>query len=386
MNKIKFFKKVFQNNDDLFGCFVELSNGKFIQLKEIVKRYEMLNGEEPKEWITMKGNHIPIKEGETKEEAVKKFLKDKNKKGLEKSVKNDYNISKGKQQFSKYASERDEKGVTPEKIINRLHNLKTSDGRVWSSNQIKSIMNDVQKRVDALNGKDSASIYKIGEGKRNKAKYEPVRLEVHRSILANIFGNSSSKKPAKGERPSFIFLGGRGGSGKSKFNKQVYDKDKFVVLDADYIKEQLPGYKGWNAAYYHEESSDILEKALETAKKLGVNVVLDATMNGLESSKRRLQQFIDAGYRTEAHYMYLPRQKSAERAVGRFLGEENGRYVPLDKILAMTENEKNFDEIKEMVDGWSFSNNDVGRNDPPKLVEKSGKFSYKEGGPVWEKK
>lgn len=385
MDKIKFFKKVFQNNDDLLGCFVELSNGKFIRLKEIVKRYEMLNEEEPKEWITMKGNHIPIKEGETKEEAVKKFLKDKNKKGLDKTEKSDYNISKGKQQFSKYASERDEKGVTPEKIVNRLNNFKTSDGRVWSSNQIKSIIKDVQKRVNSIK-KDSASTYRIGEGKRNKAVYTPERMEEHRKIMADIFGDAANKKPEKGEKPTFIFLGGRGGSGKSKFNKQVYDKDKFVVIDADYIKEHLPGYEGWNAAYYHEESADLVEKALLLAKQQGLNVVLDATMNGLESSKRRLQWFIDAGYRTEAHYMFLPRQKSAERAIGRFLGEKNGRYVPLDKILDMTENEKNFDEIKEMVDGWSFSNNDVGRNEPPKLVAKSGKFSYKEGGPVWQKK
>ena len=180
--------------------------------------------------------------------------------------------------------------------------------------------------------------------------------------------------------------GGRGGSGKSKFEDEVYDKDKFLVLDADEIKKRIPEYAGWNAAEVHDESSDILDKALEYAKLNGVNVVLDATMKGLETSKKRLQQFKDAGYRTEAHYMYLPRQKSARRAVDRFLGAENGRYVPLKVLLGMKTNEQTFDVLKDMVDGWSFSDNDVERGEMPKLVAKSGKFSYKQGGPVWQTK
>ena len=376
---MKIFNKV-PFNKDLSKYVIEFDNGKRMSLEDVIKEY--INAE-PEFWFTTKtGVHIPVMEGETRKEATEKFFKEKDKKGLDKMGKRDYNISRGKQRFSRYASDRDEKDVTPEKIVSRLKNVKNYKGEYLSNSQIKKIIEDTKNKLDAIK-KDSADTFRIGEGRRNKAKYNPERLEVHRRILADIFGNKASKKPAKGEKPSFIFLGGRGGSGKSKFNKQVYDNEKFVLLDADYIKGKLPGYEGWNAAYFHEESADILEKALETAKKLGLNVVLDATMNGLESSKRRLQQFIDAGYRTEAHYLYVPRQESAQRVITRFLEKEKGRYVPIDKILQMTKNEENFDEIKEMVDAWSFSDNNVPKGEPPRLIDKKGDFSYKKGGPVW---
>ncbi len=41
-----------------------------------------MNDETVKEWITVNGNHIPIHEGETKQEAVEAFLHDKRKKGF----------------------------------------------------------------------------------------------------------------------------------------------------------------------------------------------------------------------------------------------------------------------------------------------------------------
>ena len=38
------------------------------------------------EWITVKGNHIPIKEGQTKQEAIKNFLESKNEKGEQNKI------------------------------------------------------------------------------------------------------------------------------------------------------------------------------------------------------------------------------------------------------------------------------------------------------------
>ena len=81
--------------------------------------------------------------------------------------------------------------------------------------------------------------------------------------------------------------------------------------------------------------------------------------------------------------MYLPRDKAAQRAIGRFLDPEDGRYVPLNILLGMKQNEENFDKIKDMVDAWSFSDNDVSRDEPPRLIAKKGRISFKEGGKKW---
>jgi predicted kinase len=183
-----------------------------------------------------------------------------------------------------------------------------------------------------------------------------------------------------------MILGGRGGSGKSWFKNNVYDPSKFVILDADEIKAMLPEFEGWNAQDVHEESSDILEQMLTACIKNGLNVVFDGTMKTASSALAKAFRMKAAGYRTEAHYMHLPRQEAAKRAIGRFKngGKEGqngeppepftGRYVPVQIILGNTANEDSFDQLKGMVDKWSFRDNNVeNRGEPPIIISEREK-------------
>ena len=163
---------------------------------------------------------------------------------------------------------------------------------------------------------------------------------------------------------------------KNPGNLGVYDSNKFIVLDVDKIKDELPEYKGYNAYEVHEESSDIMKRALEMAKEEKLNVVLDATMKTLSSTEEKIKAFEQAGYNIEMYYMHLPREKAAERAIKRFAGDYNkfdGRYVPLNEILEkMKHNEENFDALKHYASKWAFYNNDVpSKNDKPILIDKN---------------
>ncbi len=203
--------------------------------------------------------------------------------------------------------------------------------------------------------------------------YTEERQKLHDEILTDIFKNAESARPPKGQEPTVIFLGGRGGSGKSKFNGLVYDESKYIVLDADKIKDKLkPEYQGFNASEVHEESSEILSKAIEIAQDNKFNVVIDATMKSLGSTERKIQSFANKDYNIEMYYMHLPRIKAAERAISRFTGEEGGRYVPLVELLKMKDNEDNFDQLKYYASKWAFYNNDVPRKeDQPILIDKN---------------
>lgn len=212
--------------------------------------------------------------------------------------------------------------------------------------------------------------------------YTEERQKLHDKILTDIFKNAESAKPPKGQKPTAIFLGGRGGSGKSKFdmpnekrqsNLGIYDKSKYIVLDADEIKKELqPEYKGFNASEVHEESSEILSLALERAKKEKLNVVLDATMKTLSSTENKIKSFAEADYNIEMYYMHLPRIKAAERAIKRFTEDDKGRYVPLTELLKMKDNEENFDKLKHYASKWAFYDNDVpSEADLPILIDKN---------------
>jgi predicted ABC-type ATPase len=223
-------------------------------------------------------------------------------------------------------------------------------------------------------------MYKLENG-----EYTPERKELQSDILfGSINQNSDTREPIipndytmrkyqpkKGERPIFIMLGGRGGSGKSRFAGMVYNPPPCLVLDADSIKERLPEYAGWNAGILHEESSELLDSALDFARNARVNVVLDATMRTAESAIKKIKAFKDAGYRIEAHYMFLPRQEAAKRAVERFLNPESGRFVPINVVLSNTTNEDSFEQVKPYCDAWSFRDNNVPRGSDPILISSS---------------
>lgn len=243
--------------------------------------------------------------------------------------------------------------------------------------EIREAISFAEKYNEGIKNKHLETQTKYSDG---NGVYKRDRAEYHKEIIKDLFKNYKNAKPKENEAPTFIVLGGRGGSGKSKFdmpnekrqsNIGVYDREKYIVLDADEIKNYLPEYKGYNAYEVHEESSDILKTALIKARKMGLNVVLDGTMKSFGSTEKKIQAFKDAGYNIEMYYMHLPREKAAERAIGRFMGN-NGRYVPLDVLADMKENEANFDKLKHYASKWAFYNNDVpSEKDKPILIDKN---------------
>ncbi|MCR5504498.1 MAG: zeta toxin family protein, partial [Elusimicrobiaceae bacterium] len=249
------------------------------------------------------------------------------------------------------------------------------DGTVYTHKQVLERLAQADKKHIS-----TASQYRAF-GANESASYRPERLAVHKEILSKMFANIENKVS---ETPTFIILGGRSGSGKSNVLKgAVYDTEHYLVINADDIKQMLPEYTGDNAFALHEESLDLIDEALNMAAKLHVNVVLEATMNDTRVLKRRLKMFGDAGYKTEAHYIFVPRQEAAKRVVKRFLNKPDARYVSPQVVLNQKNGEKNFNEIKDYVDVWTFSDNNVAVGETPTLIARKGRLSYTEGGKTW---
>ena len=181
-------------------------------------------------------------------------------------------------------------------------------------------------------------------------------------------------------------FGGRGGSGKSWFTDKeraakegrevMFNSDKFLILDADEIKKALPEFKGWNAGEVHEESSYLMKEIKKRAMANGLNIIIDGTMNFNPKKPDKVRnEMLEArskGYILEAHYMFTPIQKSCINAMNRFKTNNNdysGRLVPTDILLGMQDNEKSFDSVKDIVDDWTFRDN---QNFEAKLISRKG--------------
>jgi len=227
---------------------------------------------------------------------------------------------------------------------------------------------------DRLDGKESYKLHSTpNKDNPSKRDYTPERLKEHDRIIDELLKNPENKKPKEGEKPEFIIMGGPGGAGKSAFNKgssKVFDESTHVKLDSDAIKEMLTGYHPEKAALFHTEAADILARALEESKKMGLNIALDATMSA--SEKPYIEEIKSRGYKVSVHYMHISPRESAGRAVSRWLNLKNGkpqldsngkpirgRLVPTFRILGMVDNLDHFNEARKLADKWSFSRNDV---------------------------
>lgn len=340
--------------DALIEAFAAFQIKKIIK-NELLKAINDIKADDI-EWITVRGNHIPIKKGVSKEQQVKEFFESRKSSDSDSRKKNktDYEY------ILKQVKENNAKTYSMNDIFNLLKEDKNFKGSI-----------DELKKKIAEAEKYNAGIETTDKRFTNEQGYFVGREAIHNNIIDKIFKSAKNARPKNGEKPTFIFLGGRGGSGKSKFDGLVYDRKNYIVLDADAIKEMLPEYKGFNAYEVHEESSDILNKALEKAQKMGLNVVLDATMKTKKSAEKKIRSFQSKNYNIEMYYMHLPREKAASRAFGRFMGQR-GRYVPFTELMKMKDNEQNFDELKKYASKWAFYNNDVPTaKDEPILVKKS---------------
>lgn len=272
---------------------------------------------------------------------------------------------------SDYAKSHDQADVSPESIIAEFP-ADTKEKIAAAQDRLKNIEETLDKFM-------------------TDGKWTPERQELHRKILYDgVMGKDENGKdikipgllsperikaarPPQGEQPAFIILGGRGGSGKSSFKGDVYEPDRCIVLDADHIKSMLPEYEGWNAHQVHEESGELFDHVADFARIMGLNVVLDKTMKTAKSAIADVEKFKKSGYRTEAHYMHLPRQEAGKRAVKRFLdGGESGRYVPVEIVLSNTDNEAAFDQVSKLVDAWSFHDNNVAKGEKPIMISQKG--------------
>jgi predicted kinase len=336
-----------------------ISGGIFERLGELVAQ----NKNSTEKWITIKGNHILLKDGESIADAFKRTTGASLSKGNKYEPKDSHSASESYTKILDRVREDNKKEISREEIItSAIKNLGLNENEVRLKIELAEKYNEGIKN----RGLETQKLHSNSNG-----TYKREREEKHEKILDGIFKDSEKAKPKNGEKPTVIFLGGRGGSGKSKFNGLVYDEKNYIVLDADEIKKQIEEYRGYNAFEVHEESSDILNRAIKIARRKGLNIVLDATMKTLSSTEKKIKSFADDGYNVEMYYMHLPREKAAERAIGRFMGN-NGRYVPLEILLGMKENEENFDKLKKYASKWAFYNNDVAKkSDEPILVDKS---------------
>jgi predicted ABC-type ATPase len=192
--------------------------------------------------------------------------------------------------------------------------------------------------------------------------YTPERKKLHEKIF-NQFISQGQPVDVTKQKPVAIVMMGGPGSGKSSATKGV-QKDNFVPVDPDAIKEQLPEYeeavkgKALNAArMVHEESSHIASLIRDAALAQNKNVLLDGVGSKLGAMQNRMQTLNQQGYHVRLLSVHLPLEEGMKRAAERALN--NGRWVPMEFVQdAYSKIPGNFAKLTEHAhDAVAYDNN-----------------------------
>ena len=196
----------------------------------------------------------------------------------------------------------------------------------------------------------------------------PARRQLRQQLADKFYGEGARRK----ERRVDIVIGPPAAGKSSIMVEPLAQEFGALVVDADEVKKDLPEYAaGRFAGAVHQESSNIADAIALRAIEAGDNLVLPLIGRNAERLTGMIAALKEKGYTVGLHYLELPPELSASRAVERF--QETGRFVDPDYIfnrVGWTPRET-YHTIKAEVDSYESYSNDVGRGEPPRLLDRS---------------
>lgn len=187
------------------------------------------------------------------------------------------------------------------------------------------------------------------------------------------------------EHPFTLFMAGEPGAGKTEFSKsyikELINKDpdtQIVRIDADEIRDLIPGYNGKNAFEVQGACGLGVDKLFNYIQKKKLNAIVDGTFSNFQKSREDVRRAINRDRKVELYFIYQnplvawdftkKREALENRHVSKemfieayFLSKENvnkikkefGSSVEVSLVIKNVENltEKTYFNI-ELLDGY----------------------------------
>lgn len=190
-------------------------------------------------------------------------------------------------------------------------------------------------------GKDTEGLHSTKRTGEFRIYSKERKKEVHKEIL------STYKKllsETRSETPNVVFMAGIPAAGKTYATKKMFeyhpDKpiathketgEKYLILNPDDFKKNLPEYDGGlGAAIVHEESSYLHKYMIKHAIKHQSNVIVDAVMGNAPKAKKQIRKFHEKGYTSKLIHVERDVGEAIDAALDRF--KRTGRITPFENI------------------------------------------------------
>src|SRR6478609_7724439 len=174
--------------------------------------------------------------------------------------------------------------------------------------------------------------------------YTPERQEVHKGIIGHFMDEGAPGADPRWDKPEVVFLGGPPGAGKStvrdKLQKAgVLDPNRYMTLDPDEVKGQIPEYRGFQksdpskaASAVHRESGDIQEDLWRQGQAARKSMIVDSTLGAQQYYSDEIDRLKSEypEYGSTILHVDVPERTAQERVESR--GRATGRVVRRDTV------------------------------------------------------
>jgi len=179
-------------------------------------------------------------------------------------------------------------------------------------------------------------------------------VKKNKKEIVNKFASTELYKAS--DEPSFYFMAGCPGAGKTEFSKsfiQILSEgglsgNGILRIDSDDIREIFrdKGYDGQNSDLFKRSCVKAVEILFDSAISRRLNTLFDGTLHNLESSLRNIKRALDIGASINIFYIYQDPVIAWE--FSRIREKKEGRAVPKNFFIdSFFKSKDNVNKIKQ---------------------------------------
>ena len=150
------------------------------------------------------------------------------------------------------------------------------------------------------------------------------------------------------ETPATIFMAGSPGAGKTEFSKKLIKilGRPIVRIDADEIRELIPGYTGTNSADFQSACIKGVEVLYDHVLKKKQDVIVDGTLASYGVACKNIERAISKNRRVAIFYIYQEPEDAWRFTIAR--ESKEGRCITKDVFIdAFFKSKENVKKIKK---------------------------------------
>jgi hypothetical protein len=134
-------------------------------------------------------------------------------------------------------------------------------------------------------------------------------IKENENKLCKLFCDRSIFKMS--QKPLTFFMAGSPGAGKTESSKifieileETFTDIKIVRIDADEIREHLPGYTGSNSHIFQSACNLAVTKLIDHVMKFDQHCIIDGTLSSYNVAKNNIQRSLKHGRHIWIYYIY----------------------------------------------------------------------------------